>query len=882
MGKLGLGATYLTKRKYGLIALAIGCFATISFVNHQNVQAAETVIKNKARIDTEYPLSGASNFMMVAGNQFIHNQASFSGRIMANSIILKVGANIDPPGLNGSRLSSTDTKYDNYFKNLENPAVIINDFNKSNDKILNRTNSMQNLLVSLGGMWRRDNITGDVLSKNAEFATDTTASEVIKEYSKEADKGKPSYIPSATITNLWSNKLVPNINGNLAKIPQYVDNGINKYETSEDTTEGYSLQQNIQDVSQFYANLLPEDSEFWSSTDQIMNLKQSYTDDWPNTTVREKSNPVYIADQWTDVSDIVINVVAKKDDPTVSQAVRDQTKAYTATENGKKPIIAISIDRAKVLDYNKDAKHMSLIFNFSDSFYTKKNGKSVLDPDKMPYIVLNYSGFGDKRFDFQPGDGFYIGDINHHIFTDNLSVLGTGNHIRSIATEVGASNAEEWDNPNVLTFGAHLLDNFTDTYDSDNYNPESYKQDKQDNSGITDKTAAVSYANRSTGTMLFGTMLIPHGSYYANSANKGLYIGGVVAANNITLDNAPISPEHDKAVFGNNQEFPDLNDGGDVKKITIDSIDLNDPGSKNSQSLKSGGTAKFDYADGALKPAPSLGITGTLKLSNVPDSYGLYYRYNSNGNNDKGDWYRYSDGAQTGTSVKLDQESLLADLNNQTKATAGTMKTEAQKISYPLTKTSGIEFATTADAKEATIAADKIETTATFKFTLQIDASLEVTVPAKISFGTDILGNSSGESTRTVAINEIQLTQKAVADTGTPEEPRVVVYNPLLSGFNLKLAYLDANATSQNPFYITNNFKYNINTAAPVPLAPDKSDGEWIDGILKRDTTPQSLETKMSNNPLKSSSLQLHLPYRNDYKVSSNAYTAPMGWQLTL
>ncbi|MGC8409343.1 hypothetical protein [Latilactobacillus sakei] len=362
----------MTKRKYGLIALAIGCFATISFVNHQNVQAAETVIKNKARIDTEYPLSGASNFMMVAGNQFIHNQASFSGRIMANSIILKVGANIDPPGLNGSRLSSTDTKYDNYFKNLENPAVIINDFNKSNDKILNRTNSMQNLLVSLGGMWRRDNITGDVLSKNAEFATDTTASEVIKEYSKEADKGKPSYIPSATITNLWSNKLVPNINGNLAKIPQYVDNGINKYETSEDTTEGYSLQQNIQDVSQFYANLLPEDSEFWSSTDQIMNLKQSYTDDWPNTTVREKSNPVYIADQWTDVSDIVINVVAKKDDPTVSQAVRDQTKAYTATENGKKPIIAISIDRAKVLDYNKDAKHMSLIFNFSDSFYTKK------------------------------------------------------------------------------------------------------------------------------------------------------------------------------------------------------------------------------------------------------------------------------------------------------------------------------------------------------------------------------------------------------------------------------------------------------------------------------------------------------------------------------
>ncbi|MEJ1294545.1 hypothetical protein [Latilactobacillus sakei] len=173
-----------------------------------------------------------------------------------------------------------------------------------------------------------------------------------------------------------------------------------------------------------------------------------------------------------------------------------------------------------------------------------------------------------------------------------------------------------------------------------------------------------------------------------------------------------------------------------------------------------------------MKPAPSLGITGELKLSNVPNSYGLYYRYNSNGNNDKGEWHRYSSGAQTGTSVKLNQESLLADLNDQTKAITGDVKTEAQKISYPLTKTSGIEFATTADAKAATIAADKIETTATFNFTLQVKATLEVTVPARISFGTDVLGHSSGEATRTVAINEIQLAQKSVADTGTAEGQR--------------------------------------------------------------------------------------------------------------
>ncbi|MEJ1294546.1 hypothetical protein QY895_10355 [Latilactobacillus sakei] len=51
---------------------------------------------------------------------------------------------------------------------------------------------------------------------------------------------------------------------------------------------------------------------------------------------------------------------------------------------------------------------------------------------------------------------------------------------------------------------------------------------------------------------------------------------------------------------------------------------------------------------------------------------------------------------------------------------------------------------------------------------------------------------------------------------------------------------------------------------------------------MKRDTTAQSLETRMGDNPLKESSLQLHLPYRNDYQISTDPYEAPMGWQLTL
>lgn len=864
----------MTKRNYGLIALAIGCFTMTSFINHQNVQATETVIKNKARIDNKYPLGGASNFMMVAGNQFVQSESPFSGRIMANSVILKkdwLGA----PGFNGSTESSTNTAYDNYFKNLKNPAVIINDFTKGNEKIFDKTKGMKNLVFHLGGMWQNP-LVEDGISKNTEFATDTPKADAEAAYpGMSVSLSGFSKGQQGTFEGLWKNKMVEGTNGNLAKLPQYVDNGINKYETNGNSAAtDYSLQQNIQDVSDFYEDLIPEGQSFWSSTDEIMDLKQTNPINNENAVVRPKSNPFYITDPWTEVTDVVINIVAKADDPTVSAETRGKTKPYAAEVDGKKPIVAVSIDRNRLTENYEKAKHMNIQFHFSDSFY--KNEGKTLDPEKIPYIVINYKNFNDKRFDFQPGDGFYIGSIDNFRFPLYTTDVGKPGYVNSISKEVGGASDEDWSNPNVLKFGSHLLNNFTDTYDSDNY-PELFDQDKQDNSGLTAQTAAVSYTNRSPGTMLFGTMLIPHGSYYAGSSTHGLYIGGVVAANNITLDNAIISPEHDKSVFGNNQEFPDLNDGGSVKKPIIDSIDLNDPDSKNSQSLKSGGTAKFDYADGTLKPAPNLGVTGTLNLSNVPDSYGLYYRYN-----DKGEWHRYSSGAQTGTSVKLDQESLLADLNDQTKAIAGDVKTEAQKIGYPLTKTSGIEFATTADAEAATLAADKIETTATFNFTLQVKATLEVTVPARISFGTDVLGHSSGEATRTVAINEIQLAQKSVADTGTAEAPKVTVYNPLLNGFNLKLAYLDANEASHNPFYITNNFKYNINNVAPLPLAPDKSDGEWIDGILKRDTTAQSLETRMGDNPLKESSLQLHLPYRNDYQISTDPYEAPMGWQLTL
>lgn len=846
----------MIKRNYGLIALAIGCFAMTSFINHQNVQATETVIKNKARLDKDYPLSASSDFMMVAGNQFIHSDAQFNGRIMANSIIIKKWNDSGTPGINGSMEATVPDARNKYFEALENPSIIVNDMKKSAQDPTN----LRNIIYHLSEMWQKKDSSGKVI-KQMEFATDTPMSDLMdKDQSVDLFNGG-----KGNLSTLYA-RMVPGIDGKLSQLPQYLANGVNRYETPKQSEDGaYSLQQNIQDVSDAFASLTPFTGEnarsFWTNSDQIMNKEE-------NDGKGNIENPIYMTDEDSNLSDIVVNITAKADED-------ESAPKYDPKPNGLKPIVAITLDRDKLTTRNPDAHHMDFVFNFSDSFYTTNAaGKRLLDPEKVPYIVINYHNFGTHRFDFGSGDGFYIGDINHRQVTASDGQFGTGKFVRSIATEVGASNVNEWSNPAVLKIGSLFLNNFTDTYDSTVKNGDDITQDAK---GTDGKTAAVSYTNRTNGALLFGTMLVPRGSYYAGSESAGLYVGGVVAANNITLNNAIISPNHDKAVFGTGHDF------GGIEPTKPDiTIDLNDPGSKNSQSLKSGGTAKFDYADGTLKPAPSLGITGELKLSNVPNSYGLYYRYNSNGNNDKGEWHRYSSGAQTGTSVKLNQESLLADLNDQTKAIAGDVETEAQKISYPLTKTSGIEFATTADAKAATLAADKIETTATFNFTLQVKAALEVTVPARISFGTDVLGHSSGEATRTVAINEIQLAQKSVAATGTAEAPKVTVYNPLLNGFNLKLAYLDANEASHNPFYITNNFKYNINNVAPLPLAPDKSDGEWIDGILKRDTTAQSLETRMGDNPLKESSLQLHLPYRNDYQISTDPYEAPMGWQLTL
>lgn len=59
----------------------------------------------------------------------------------------------------------------------------------------------------------------------------------------------------------------------------------------------------------------------------------------------------------------------------------------------------------------------------------------------------------------------------------NETDVGEPGYVNSIAKEVGGASDEDWSNPNVLKFGAHLLNNFTDTYDSDNY-PESFDQAK--------------------------------------------------------------------------------------------------------------------------------------------------------------------------------------------------------------------------------------------------------------------------------------------------------------------------------------------------------------------------------------------------------------------
>ncbi|WP_112217844.1 hypothetical protein [Latilactobacillus sakei] len=108
---------------------------------------------------------------------------------------------------------------------------------------------------------------------------------------------------------------------------------------------------------------------------------------------------------------------------------------------------------------------------------------------RINYRICHYKNFNDKRFDFQPGDGFYIGsvdnfkyplnetDVDNFKYPLNETDVGEPGYVNSIAKEVGGASDEDWSNPNVLKFGAHLLNNFTDTYDSDNY-PESFDQAK--------------------------------------------------------------------------------------------------------------------------------------------------------------------------------------------------------------------------------------------------------------------------------------------------------------------------------------------------------------------------------------------------------------------
>lgn len=867
------------KRIFTAMAITFGCLALTSMNMGQKANAIEVKIINSDKVSTKYPLGAASDFMMVAGNQFIHGGASFDGRVMANSISLKNVDGLGAPGFDGSLIPAGNTSYDTYFRSLANPAVVINDFLKTRTGLSDgdKKTTIQNSMYTLSRMWQNPLATGadtDATPKSTKFATDTSLVDVEKAY-----PGLTSTLGGTkTLADVWAKSYLGESGGKLAALDQFKDNGVNQYETAEHPTiEKYSLQENIQDLSNAFGSLTPangtttdattadgsivkvENRDFWSSTENIVGVKDSINPDG------NKTNPVYVKDDnWPDITDVVVNITSKADVPGVSEA--DKEKALKELTE-KKAVVSIPIDRHLLVDANHAASHINTVFNFSDSFYTENSeGKKVLDVKKVPYLIMNYYGFANNQFKFTQGDGFFIGDLQNHQLPNNDSNIGKPGFVRSIALEVGGKDAEDWSNREALRFGSQMLNNFTDATDLD-YS-DSHKQDEEDNAGLKGGTAAVNFTNRNGGTMLFGSMLIPHGSFYVDSTSHGLFLGGVVAANNITLDNAIVSPEHDKSLFGYDHNFPGLEPA--KPDITIDSVDVTD--SKTKTNILDGKTATFDYVDGGLEPMPNLNLTGTLNLSNTPDSYGLYYRFNG-----AGDWQRYGDEAQTGTTVDLSQ-TLLQQMNKSGTNTVNGPTQTAQKISYQLTRKSSIQFATTDSAAEATIKESDMKSTATFGFELDVKGTLEATVPGRIKFGPDILGQSTGIAEKIVAVNEIQTNQKSVANTGTTDDPEVVIYNPLLSGFNLKLAYLDSKTNSDNPFYMKENYKFSLNGADPVELSSPETDGQWT-GILSRDAPQQTVETTDATNLLKSS-LKLELPYQNSYKVGE--YEAPMGWQLEL
>lgn len=769
------------------------------------------------RIDGQYPLGVSSDYLLVAGNRLRRlgdgGNTAMIGRFMANSM------NFEKTQVsNNGTIGSNSLNKDNYNRKIWNPAVVINDLTAESkitgDPIIGK-NPVERLVGEIAGMSPYDPTLNKPNSNDNifKFITDSSKEEVesvLNQENPDSDK---------FLDYIYNYKFDTKENGEpyqLSDLTQFSDNDVTKYQY-ENPKSGKSVQNDIANVSEFYSNLTPgtdSSNNFWSSDDSV---------------VSGDDNPIY-------------SVPNKYNQRTVYVTINITNNPSQSKSQKEKALVAANIDLKKINEVSDNhAEAIQIVLKYSNDYYTD----GYLDPDKIPYLILNYKGFENKRFEWGYEDQFLVENAQGR---------------RSVYDALGVTSTDV-SNASVLNFSSRVLNNFVDSQDSDN-NPEDYNQEKQNVSGITKDTAAVFIEGKNW----FGSILVAHGSFYADNSSA-LYIGGVIASNNITLYNVGLPPERGDAVLGKGGDFPTLS----VNSPTIDSVTLQDSKDENKQTIEDEGILTFSYDKNDLKPAPDLGLSGTLNLSDVPNEYGLYYRLNNSG-----DWQRFSDSTVSGDAVKLD-EQFITTLNNSVKLNPGTVENSQNQIIYPLKRTSQLQFATTADATESTLTVEAMKTkaTATFSFGLEVSGSLKLTVPEKLLFGTEILGQSTGEVTKALDVNEIQSVKANVADQGTVENPKIIVNNPMLSNYHLQLAYLGMQSDKQdNPFYLKDNFKFKLDNTT-ITLT---SDTGWSSDISSRQN--ESLVKQITESPLQSKTISFTLPYSNQYKV--NEYQVPLSWQLTI
>ncbi|MDO1604481.1 hypothetical protein Q2T76_00265 [Lactobacillus sp. YT155] len=836
-------------QKFKKVAILFVCLMSfLPYLQGNKIQAAG----NDARIDGQYPMGVASDYMLVAGNRIRNIGGNLiSGRVMTNSMAL------DSSGFNsGSIWNNSLNTYDSgisldvandFYSQLWNPAVIINDFTKeSTIKDPTFSKPTDQLVTNVAGMWPYAPGTSPYKiypddQKRVRFITDTPKEEV----QKSIDAGSQQLLDTAWKNNLdVKTEAGTPING-LGDLTQFKDNNVVKYLTQNTSVAGRSVENDIQDVSEFYYNLAPGNdaaSTFAVSDSRIIDDQQE--------------NPQYFSEADPSVAATVINI---KQNPDVDY------------DTGSKPVVTVAIDKQKMLAAlnNHPIVGMHLLFNFSKEFY---NANGELDASKIPYIVLNYKGFTK---DDHPGQ-FIWGDTD----TFGTAEVKDGKLANEkLMNEALGVAKGDWNNSKVLWMGSQILNNFTDVYDVDNY-PESYSSSARDMAGLKGDKAAVFF--RSQNHLMYGSLLIPHGSFYTNGASNSSFVGGITAANNITLDGhgAPISPDQNNGAFGvfgrkenGDTDFPDLQSPD--KKSIIESVDLT---AGRTQEVLNNGTANFDIAKDTVNDLPKSGIKANLKINSVAKDLNVYYKLKSDTNWKKLDQQNQTKRSASTTEITInDLESLVTasssfDRGHQVGKLPVTTKNH---MGFLLQRSNIFELAVEPASINTKIRQIEFKPKDIFEFTLNIDGSLEAVVPDKLNMGTEISGQKD-EFVQEVLVNEIDASLRNTATQVENATPVINVYNPFKTSFDLSLNrnLIDANQNTNNPLTIKENFLYKME--ADDAFMPIINGDEGTISVLHR---MQTAPTISDSSDLQSTKMLFKLPYNEKYE--SGQYQADMSWKLT-